>query len=73
MERRVRTGSSYLSQMEKTATFGLGNAEKVDSLFIFWPSGRTDRFTNLGADQEIEVTEGDVSFRAVPLEGRSVR
>ncbi len=73
MERRVRSGSSYLSQMERTATFGVGNADKVDSLLIFWPSGRVDRFTEILADREIALVEGEDTFREVPLEGSTAR
>ena len=32
MERRVRTGSSYLSQSELPVTFGLGSRSAADSL-----------------------------------------
>src|SRR5690606_28771250 len=44
MERRVRTGASYLSASEKAATFGLGTAAQVDSLVVYWPSGHVDRY-----------------------------
>lgn len=59
MERRVRTGSSYLSQSEKTATFGLGGASHVDTLTIRWPSGKVHRFTGVDANQRLIVNERD--------------
>src|SRR5258705_7572548 len=37
--RTVRTGSSYLSQSERTLTFGLGAATAVHTLEVRWPSG----------------------------------
>jgi len=40
MHRPVRTGASYLSQSELTASFGLGSAARVDPPRIMWPSGR---------------------------------
>lgn len=40
--RRVRTGGSYLSQSEFTATFGLGASTNVD-VEITWPTGDTQR------------------------------
>ncbi len=58
MSQRVRTGSSYLSQSEKIATFGLGDVTTVDSLRIEWPSGRIDHFEKLNSNQEISITEG---------------
>ncbi len=58
LERRVRTGSSYLSQSETIVTFGLGRAARVDSLLVYWPAGRVDRFVDLEGHQEIRVVEG---------------
>lgn len=68
MERRIRTGSSYLSQSEKTTTFGLGNAARVDSLLIYWPSGQIDRFLDIDANRELRLVEGieDLEYTAAP-------
>lgn len=58
MERRIRTGSSYLSQSETVATFGLNGARQVDNLVVSWPSGRVDRFEAVQANQDIHILEG---------------
>ena len=58
MERRVRTGSSYLSQSEQTVTFGLGDHTTASEIEIQWPSGRIDRFTDIPANQSLILTEG---------------
>ena len=58
MERRIRTGSSFLSCSEKTATFGLGQSTLVDSLLVYWPSGLVERFKGIAADQEVKFVEG---------------
>jgi hypothetical protein len=60
-ERRVRTGSSYLSQSETTVTFGLGDIDRIDSLEVHWPSGRIDRFSGLDTGQQLLVTEGETA------------
>ncbi len=73
MERRVRTGSSYLSSAEKTVTFGLGSATRVDSLMIYWPSGSVDTFVGVEANQEIHVVEGSDAFTQKPLPGRKAQ
>ncbi len=70
MERRIRSGSSYLSQSEKAATFGLGAATRVDSLLIYWPAGRVDHFTGLEANQTIRIVEGAGRVEPVRLAGR---
>jgi hypothetical protein len=54
----VRSGSSYLSQSELVATFGLGQKARADSLEIQWPSGQTDKLANMNAGQTITVQEG---------------
>ena len=67
MERRIRTGSSYLSQSEKVAVFGLGSASVVDTLVVTWPSGRVDRFVGVEANQEIRIIEGAGTFERMPI------
>jgi hypothetical protein len=57
--RRVRTGSSYLSQSEKVVTFGIGEAGSVDSLVIQWPSGVIDSFSQIAPNQELLIIEGE--------------
>jgi len=58
MERFVRTGSSFLSVSQKAVTFGLGEAERVDTLVVHWPGGQVDRHTDLAADVEVRIIEG---------------
>jgi hypothetical protein len=55
----VRSGSSYLSQSELVATFGLGLKTKADAIEIQWPSGQTDRLSGVNAGQTITVQEGN--------------
>jgi hypothetical protein len=54
----VRSGSSYLSQSELVATFGLAQQTKADSIEIQWPSGQVDKLSNINAGQTITVQEG---------------
>jgi len=60
------SGSSYLSQSELVLTFGLGSHAQADAVEIDWPSGQTDRLTNVAAGQTANVQEGKgvVSNRA---------
>ena len=58
-QRTVRTGSSYCSQSELTLTFGLGQNDTVASLEVTWPSGKTERWVALKANQRITVIEGE--------------
>ncbi len=54
----LRSGSSYLSQSELVLTFGLGTQTKIDTIEIQWPSGQTDRLSNVNAGQIVTVQEG---------------
>ena len=58
MERRIRTGSSYLSQSEPVAAFGLGSREEVDSLIVYWPGGLVERFAGVAGDRDVLLVEG---------------
>ncbi len=55
--RMIRSGSSYLSQSELPATFGLGKRNKVDRVVIDWPSGRSEEYKDLTAGRSYEATE----------------
>lgn len=54
----VRSGSSYISNSDMRVHFGLGLANKLDSVEIRWPSGLTERFDNVSIDQINTVKEG---------------
>ena len=54
---RVRSGSSYLSQSDLRAHFGLSGQKSAD-VEILWPSGTIDRLKNVKADRIVTVREG---------------
>ena len=56
--REVRSGSSYLSQNDTRAHFGLGERTRVDTVEVRWPSGMVDRLVDVAADRLIVVQEG---------------
>ena len=56
---RLRTGGgSYLSSHDPREILGVGTAKKIDSLEIRWPSGATDKLTNVPLNKYIKVVEG---------------
>ena len=55
--RRVKSGSSYLSQSELPLTFGLGRRDTAARVVIEWPSGATQEFKNVRAGAW-QCTEG---------------
>jgi hypothetical protein len=48
MTEEVSGGQTYLSAPEKSLTFGLGEASKIDSLEIRQPDGQTEVQSDLG-------------------------
>lgn len=51
-------GEGYLGQNSLSEFFGLGSYTTVDSLSVLWPSGQTDVFYNIAADQNLFILEG---------------
>jgi hypothetical protein len=56
---QVRSGTSYLSQSDLRAHFGLGGRSRVDLVEVRWPSGRVDRVRGVPADRKITIREGE--------------
>lgn len=54
----MRSGSSYLSASELVLTFGLGSKTKVDAIEIEWPSGQSEKLSNIPAGQTVTIAEG---------------
>jgi len=56
-ERWVRSGSSYLSESDPRALFGLGGASRVERLEIRWPDGHTTELRDQAADAYLVVDQ----------------
>lgn len=68
MQRQIHTGSSYLSQSELVASFGLGKHTEVEQLQVVWPSGETQVFDYVEANQEVLIVEGSTALKKVNIE-----
>ena len=55
----VRSGSSYLSQSERTVHFGAGRRDSIARVTVQWPSGRKDEFRNLATGRAYRCAEGE--------------
>jgi len=56
--RQCHTDGSYLSASDRRVHFGLGDAARVETLTVRWPSGRQDVLKDISADRAIVVREG---------------
>src|SRR6476659_6024192 len=62
----VSGGQSYLSAPEKTLTFGLGSAKKIDSLEVRWPDGIRQTWTDLPVGNQVlaeQLAKGEAAAR----------
>lgn len=51
----------YLSTMDDRVHFGLGGADRVDSLEVIWPDGRRQVVTGARADQMLTIHQRDAT------------
>ena len=65
--RDVKAGSSYLSQSDLRAHFGLGAATTIDRLDVQWPTGATETVHNVAANQIVTIEEGKGLVDRVPF------
>jgi hypothetical protein len=57
LAQQVTGGQSYLSSCEKTLTFGLGPAAKIDALEIRWPDGAIQTLRDVPGGSRLTITE----------------
>ena len=57
MIREVDGGSSHASQNSSIIHFGLGQNQKIDSLRVTWPGGKTQSIKDLNANVQIQIEE----------------
>jgi len=57
--RLVHSAESYLSASSPVAHFGVGNADKFDSVSVMWPDGVKEVFPGGATDQSVELRRGE--------------
>ena len=55
--RQVMPSRSYLSQVEPVLTFGLGVADRVDSVDVFWPDDTLQSLDRVAIDSQLEIRQ----------------
>ena len=66
--KHVNSGGSFGANPLRQ-TIGLGEAEKIETLEVFWPTtGLTQRFNDVPLDQFIQITEGKAQYTIIQLE-----
>ncbi len=57
--KEVKRVRGYISSVDKTVHFGLGNYQTVDTIKVEWPSGKVQKLFNIGANTTITFNEED--------------
>jgi hypothetical protein len=57
--RHVMAASSYQSSSDPRVHFGLGSAERVDSMRVRWPDGAEESFPGVDAGRVVELRKGE--------------
>lgn len=55
----VRSGASFLSQSDLRLHFGLGTAQSIERVVVYWPSGQVEKYADLDANREHKLVEGE--------------
>ena len=55
--RQLFSGGSHASQSSKTIHLGLNETCELDSMVVFWPSGKVQRFMEVAGSQKIKIDE----------------
>ena len=63
LSRWMLPATGYASQNEPIVHFGLGDAMRVESLEVRWPSGVIDRYSSPPVNRIVEVSEGQLKWR----------
>jgi hypothetical protein len=56
--RRVRTDGSYCSANDPRVVVGLGNADKVTAIRVYWPDGQVETWSDVLVDQYTTLRQG---------------
>jgi enediyne biosynthesis protein E4 len=66
--RTTITSASYLSQHSRQVHIGLGAAESIERLEVWWHGGRKQEFRQIKANRFYEIVEGEPEVRVVEEE-----
>lgn len=60
--KQLVAGDGFQASNERFLQFGLGEASKIESLEIKWPSGKTTSFTTLPLNSDLSIIEGSETY-----------
>ena len=70
--RTLRAGEGFLSQSAKLIHFGLGDAEKIESVTVHWPGGATETFDGLAINTRSHLVQGQGQGQLLEHDGNEL-
>ncbi len=66
--RQLAGGSGFHASNQRQLVFGLGAADTVDKLTVFWPSGEIQEFADVPIETELILVEGRAELDRLPID-----
>jgi hypothetical protein len=66
--RQLVAGNGFQASNQRQLVFGLGSAERVDKLTVYWPSGQVQEFPDVPIEAELILVEGRDRLDRVPID-----
>ncbi|MEO8042508.1 MAG: ASPIC/UnbV domain-containing protein, partial [Acidobacteriota bacterium] len=66
IQRQIMGSQSYLSMSDLRVHFGLGKAEQIDELTIYWPGGNKQGIASIDAGKFYFIREDELPMEFVP-------
>ncbi len=61
--RFAKGGGSYASTPDRRLVFGLGKADKIDTVTVEWPDGKKQEFKDVPTDKYLVLTQGETELK----------
>jgi hypothetical protein len=69
--KQLLCGENYMSQNTQHHIFGLGQSSLIDSVVVKYPSGVSDSYVNLNANQHYYFIEGETNINTITVIGNT--
>ena len=66
LQRQLTAGDGYMASNQRQLIFGLGRAEAVGPLVVYWPSGHVDRFADVPRNCDLILLEASGQLTRIP-------
>ncbi len=69
----LRAGEGLLAQSSKWLHFGLGQADTIESVTVYWPGGEAEQFIGFEADHRYRLVQGSATAQDAAMPARATK